>query len=183
MHPRDLARRSESRQVEELDPPLQATKDSHGKGFPTVYPYGSRIRLTSQIRKRAGEACLDRSMHRWERTTYYLAARKRRPLVRSVRADNARRRTITPIKSGSHISPSLSDTPAFSFVDSALLSLHGHGRRTFIYRYLRDETEQVSSRAVARYRRLNRAADNNSARRESLSHALDFSFALSLCLG
>lgn len=43
MHLCDFARKSE-RRVEELvrHNPLEATKDSHGKGFPTVYPYGSR---------------------------------------------------------------------------------------------------------------------------------------------
>lgn len=69
MHLCDFARRSE-RRVEELVrlDPVEATKDSHGKGFPTVYPYGSRtVEFVNPQTSRRG---LDRSMHR-ERTTYY----------------------------------------------------------------------------------------------------------------
>lgn len=91
-------------QVEELvrlDSILAASpRDSHGKGFPTVYPYGSRTvgfanPCGPQAEGGRGEKKPSRSMHR-ERTTALSPPRNgarslARTLARSARADNARK--------------------------------------------------------------------------------------------
>lgn len=112
----------------------RATKDSHGRGLPTVYPYGSRTvefvnpRLSRESRRDlsidAQKGYIERKRRRLS-SSRIIAARSH-ALARSAGADNARRGTITPIKSRS-----LSQIPHFlRRVDCALLSFHGHGRTT-----------------------------------------------------
>lgn len=92
---------------------LSAIKDSRGKGFPTVYPYGSRT--VDFVNPRVANG-------RWEmrRST----ARVLSPLSRD------RPAPITPEEGQLRLSR-YSNTAFPRRVDSVLLSFHGHGRKRY----------------------------------------------------